>query len=286
MKKRILSMLMVLVLMGVMIGGCGKETVKQPENTDVIASVEKEVSTETEETTNEVETTEKSTEQPTDEVATQPEETPPTEVTPEPTEEVTEPVETAPQFTFTDLSQTMYAANSVNVRDLPSTDGKKLGGLSTNQEVAVTGQCNETGWYRISYNGGEAFVSDKYLVTEKVVTQPVETTQSGGEVAQQPVEETQPEQPQAPAENPYPLYTVIDEGGTNVYFYFLYDGTAARSEAYWDCEDQCINILNERNGISRQADGWYSGAGSQETNYYVDGKQVVKALPVTGISVE
>lgn len=203
MKRKILSMLMVLVLMGVMITGCGKEVATQPEPTN-------EVTTQSEEPTKEVEPTKEPTEpteQPTDEVATQPEETPPTEVTSEPTEEVTEPVETAPQFTFTDLSQTMYAANSVNVRDLPSTDGEKLGGLSTNQEVAVTGQCNETSWYRISYNNGEAFVSDKYLVTEKVVTQPVETAQSGGEVAQQPVEET-------PASNecPVDLYVIHDEG--------------------------------------------------------------------------
>lgn len=207
MKRKILSMLMVLVLMGVMIGGCGKD--ETPDKTDVIASVEKEVSTETEETTNEVETTKESTvestEEPTDEATAQPEETPSVEVTLEPTEEVPP----QPQFTFTDLSQTMYAANSVNVRDLPSTDGTKLGGLSTNQEVAVTGQCNETSWYRISYNNGEAFVSDKYLVTEKVVTQPVETAQSGGEVAQQPVEETQ-ETSDYP-DFPYNLYEVIFE---------------------------------------------------------------------------
>lgn len=274
MKKKVLCMLLVVMLSGAMLAGCGN-------NNDI---PDKEVLAQSDETdTQPQETDEPETEEPTEQPALPTEEptTPQTEeVTPEPTEEVPP----QPQFTFTDLEQVMYAKSSVNVRNLPSTDGTKLGGLSTNQEVAVTGQCNETGWYRISYNSDEAFVSDKYLVTEKVVTQPVETvSQSGGEVAQQPVEET-PEE--APAENPYPLYTVIDEGGTNVYFYFLFDGTAAKPEAYWTCFDQCTNILNERNGISRQADGWYSGAGSQETNYYVDGKQVVKALPVTGISVE
>lgn len=67
-------------------------------------------------------------------------------------------------YTYTDMSKTMYAKSAVNVRSLPSTSGTRLGSLSKNQEVAVTGQCNETGWYRISYNGGEGFVSNKYLI--------------------------------------------------------------------------------------------------------------------------
>lgn len=71
-------------------------------------------------------------------------------------------------YTYADLSKTMYAKSTVNVRSLPSTSGSKLGSLSKNQEVAVTGQCNETGWYRISFNGGEGFVSNKYLADEPV----------------------------------------------------------------------------------------------------------------------
>lgn len=71
-------------------------------------------------------------------------------------------------YTYTDLSATKYAASSVNVRDLPSTDGNKLGSLSTNDEVKVTGTCNETGWYRIVYGEGVAYVSNKYLGDAKV----------------------------------------------------------------------------------------------------------------------
>lgn len=71
-------------------------------------------------------------------------------------------------YTYADLSKTMYAKSTVNVRSLPSTSGNKLGSLSKNQEVAVTGQCNETGWYRISYNNAEGFVSNKYLADEPV----------------------------------------------------------------------------------------------------------------------
>lgn len=71
-------------------------------------------------------------------------------------------------YTYSEVSMTMYAKSTVNVRSLPSTSGSKLGSLSKNQEVAVTGQCNETGWYRISYNNAEGFVSNKYLADEPV----------------------------------------------------------------------------------------------------------------------
>lgn len=72
-------------------------------------------------------------------------------------------------YTYTEMNETMYAKNSVNVRNLPSTTGTKLGNFKKNNEVTVTGRCNETGWYRIVYGDGEAFVSDKYLSTEKIV---------------------------------------------------------------------------------------------------------------------
>lgn len=71
-------------------------------------------------------------------------------------------------YTYTEDSRTMYAKSTVTVRSLPSTSGSKLGSLSKNQEVTVTGQCNETGWYRISYNNAEGFVSNKYLADEPV----------------------------------------------------------------------------------------------------------------------
>ncbi len=91
-------------------------------------------------------------------------------------EEVAEVQE--PEYSYTDLNQTMYASQSVNVRSLPDIDGERVGGLSTAQAVTVTGKCNETGWYRIEYNGGEAFVSDSYLVSEKPVQQEAVTQAS------------------------------------------------------------------------------------------------------------
>ena len=71
-------------------------------------------------------------------------------------------------YTYVDKNVIMYAQKSANVRDYPSSDGKKIGSLSKNDEVVVTGQCVETGWYRIKYEGHIAYVSDKYLGSQKV----------------------------------------------------------------------------------------------------------------------
>ncbi len=84
-----------------------------------------------------------------------------------------EPAENTSGYTYADMSATMFAQQTVNVRDLPDTSGNKIGSLKTNDEVVVTGQCNETGWYRISYGGGTAYVSNSYVASEKVaVSQP------------------------------------------------------------------------------------------------------------------
>ena len=75
------------------------------------------------------------------------------------------------EYTYTDMTATMYATQTVTIRHLPSTDGEKIGSISTNQELTVKAQCNETSWYMFDYNGQTAFVSNKYLSTEKVEIQ-------------------------------------------------------------------------------------------------------------------
>lgn len=72
-------------------------------------------------------------------------------------------------YTCTEMTQTMYAKSAVNVRDLPGTDGNKIGSLKASEEITVTGKCNQTGWYRFDLNGATAYVSDKYIVSEKPV---------------------------------------------------------------------------------------------------------------------
>lgn len=72
------------------------------------------------------------------------------------------------EYTYTDISKTMYAKSAVNVRNLPSTKGSILGSLTTNQETSVNGQCNETGWYRIDFNGSVGYVSNNYIIEQKM----------------------------------------------------------------------------------------------------------------------
>ena len=82
--------------------------------------------------------------------------------------EVTEETETAEtEFAVVAMEATKYAKKSVNVRKGPSTDYEKVGSLSTNQKVKVIGQA-DTGWYQIELDGEIAYVSEKYLVDEKV----------------------------------------------------------------------------------------------------------------------
>ena len=85
-------------------------------------------------------------------------------------------------YTYIDTEAIMYAQQTVNIRNLPSTDGEKLGSLSTNDEVKVTGQCSETGWYRIDYNGNTAYISNNYLAPDKVIvhTETPKQNSSGG----------------------------------------------------------------------------------------------------------
>lgn len=265
MKHKILTMILLAGLSVSLLTGCGQtetastvdtqttETTAQPEEPEQAEEVVTEtteievVSAEEPEST-----TEPSTEEP--------------ESTIEPsTEEVTE--EPKPEYTYTDMSATMYATQTVNVRNLPNTDGEKVGSLSTNQEVAITGQAS-TGWYRIQYNGSEAYVSNKYLSDEKVEVKPATSESAASGTGS------------ASTECPYPMLQVIDEGGDKVYYYYT-------------PSTQNRNIYNECASIIASRHGWYTdfvnggtagsgGAGEPEkTNYTYNGEVVYRARPCT-----
>lgn len=159
----------VILCAALMLTACGSKETANTETTSVTAT----------ETTS-VESTEATVAEPTAEPAVKPTETPmeseaaPTETAPaltvEPTAEpvVTETTTAADTgYTYSEVSQTMYAKSAVNVRDLPSTDGKKIGSLKASQEITVTGKCDQTGWYRFDWNDTTGYVSDKYIVSEK-----------------------------------------------------------------------------------------------------------------------
>lgn len=197
MKKLLVSFLMGCLVLGMVACGSNADNATAGEN-DVV--VDNQVEPETE-----LET----------EPATEPVVEPETESATEAETEPEVPVEEKVTYTYTDLSQTMYAKRDVNVRDLPSVDGNKVEGLSLGEEVTVTGKCNETGWYRISYGGKTAYVSNNYLVSEKPVPQEP--------VAQAPVEET-PAEPEVVLEkSPWELYAkpTFNENDGCVYYFIL-----------------------------------------------------------------
>lgn len=146
----------------------------------------------------EMTTTEAAVTEPTAEPTVEPAETPteseaaPTE-TPaespapavEPTAASVEPTTVSTGYTYSELNQTMYAKSAVNVRDLPSTDGKKIGSLKASQEIVVTGKCDQTGWYRFDWNNTTGYVSDKYIVSEKPAVNTVASTGSNNTAGNQ-----------------------------------------------------------------------------------------------------
>lgn len=156
-----------------MLTACGSKETTNTETTSVTTTETTSVeSTETTVAEPAAEPTVKPTETPT-ESETAPTETAPVESPTPAVESTAAPVEStavSTGYTYSELSQTMYAKSAVNVRDLPSTDGKKIGSLKASQEITVTGKCDQTGWYRFDLNGTTGYVSDKYIVSEKPVS--------------------------------------------------------------------------------------------------------------------
>ena len=109
-------------------------------------------------------------------------------------------------YTYTEMNATMYTTQTVNVRNLPNTDGEKIGSFSTNQEITVLGQCNETSWYKFELDGQTAFVSNSYLIDT-----PIEVAQNdGGTVTPAPNTSSLPN-------FPYPLHTWTQQTSAKVY---------------------------------------------------------------------
>lgn len=153
------------------------------------------------------------------------EETEPPTTAPEPTEPITTvaptepPTEPAPVYTFKDLEgKVMYVIATVNIRTLPSTDGEIVTTRSVNEEVWVTGQCNETGWYRISLEGQTFYISGSYLSDTKITV-----------VRQQPTTT----QPPASTATGFVYYTVSGRWPERAYEQYLYNCLVDRGIAWW-----------------------------------------------------
>lgn len=139
----------------------------------------------------------------------------------EPTTAPVEPTAVSTGYTYSELNQTMYAKSAVNVRDLPSTDGKKIGSLKASQEITVTGKCDQTGWYRFDWNNTTGYVSDRYIVSEKpaVNTVAANTTTAGNSNTAGNTTAATQQNTAAPAATPAPAQTTTTTvSGTEEYF--------------------------------------------------------------------
>ena len=207
-----------------MLTACGSKETANTETTSVTATEATSVES------TEMTTTEAAVAEPTAEPAVEPtkapteSETAPTE-TPaespapavEPTTASVEPTAVSTGYTYSELNQTMYAKSAVNVRDLPSTDGKKIGSLKASQEITVTGKCDQTGWYRFELNNTTGYVSDRYIVSEKPAVNTVAANTGSNSTAGN----TTQQNTAAPAATPAPAQTTTT-------------GTTNTSEEYFD----------------------------------------------------
>ena len=159
-------------------------------------------------------------------------------------EKTTEPVVES-QYTYTDMSAIMYAKSSVNVRNLPSADGEMVGALSTNQEVTVTGQCNETKWYRFEYNGSVAYVSNNYLSDTKVETQAVAQPSSNDNGTDQSQGEGQ--QPEIANTAKFKIGDTVTFNGTGITGIIIGGGFMADLGYYLPCTVK-LNISDDGSG--------------------------------------
>ncbi len=74
-------------------------------------------------------------------------------------------------YLVTALDETVrYAAQSVNIRSLPSEEGEVLGNFNTNDEITVIGESGD--WYQISYNEDTAYVFKSLTSENKVEVAP------------------------------------------------------------------------------------------------------------------
>lgn len=201
-----------------MLTACGsKETTSNETASTETTSITATEATSVEST--EMTSTEAAVSEPTVEPTKAPTETAPAESLSPAVEPTAEPVVTETTtaadagYTYSELNQTMYAKSAVNVRDLPSTDGKKIGSLKASQEIIVTGKCDQTGWYRFEWNNTTGYVSDKYIVSEKPAVNTVASTNNSSNTAGN----TTQQNTATPAATPAPAQTTTT-GSSEPYF--------------------------------------------------------------------
>lgn len=276
MKKRVLSVLFMLSLCSFMLVGCDSSTPTSEPDTivETIAATPEIMPTpesepETIEETNEVEVDQAET---VETIETD------TNIATEETK-----IEESPAYTFTDVAAIKYAKSNVNVRNLPNKMGDKLGGLSQNEEIHITGKCNETGWYRFEYKGDVAYVSNEYIVDEKVVAASLAETPSNGGgnnsggsnnnsggITWGDGERTYANAKSYFASIGYPICTVFWNGDGTFSFYFLSGQANANGDNVYDDYDMCAaNGIHGYTGTGpgKHIGNWTINGGIYELSY-------------------
>lgn len=118
-------------------------------------------------------------------------------------EDVDELVTETGRYTFSKMPDVvMYTISPLNVKDLPDVVGRSIDLLDRNEEVIVTGKCNETGWYRIKSNGGEAYVKEDFLrePSRKIVMKTDPAAENNQMQAQEQTQAQQQVSPQEPTD--------------------------------------------------------------------------------------
>ena len=104
-----------------------------------------------------------------------------TEVEEEPSPEVAEETPAPPTYSFSEVSETVYATATVNVRSGFNTSADKVGSLGRGQSVKRVGigTGDAEGWSQVEFNGQTAYISSDYLSLTKPAAQSSGSNSSG-----------------------------------------------------------------------------------------------------------
>ena len=81
--------------------------------------------------------------------------------------ETSQDTQKEPVYSVEEIHKKLVTTSKLNVRDLPSQEGEIIASIPKHTKVEITGQCIETGWYRVMYDGAEGYASNEYLVSEE-----------------------------------------------------------------------------------------------------------------------
>ena len=103
-------------------------------------------------------------------------------------------------YRITDFEALMYANSSVNIREKPDADSKRISHLNKGDEAHITGIVSN-GWYRIIIKGNEYFVNGRYL-SDYIEPDYEETTTAKTSKPETTVSETEPNEDDIQIEEP------------------------------------------------------------------------------------